>query len=64
MQTFDGRTFELTSYDGEVFETRWQSTENHLLHLKMTFRSDRESRVVAVAVPLIPDIAPQRFVRE
>jgi hypothetical protein len=35
-----------------------------LLHLTMKFRSDREGRVVAVVVPLIPGIDPHRFVRQ
>jgi CubicO group peptidase (beta-lactamase class C family) len=64
VQTYDGRSFPLQPYDGETFGTRWQSTENNLLHLPMRFHSDKEGRVVAVVVPLIPGIPPQRFVRQ
>ena len=63
-QTCEGRTFPLEPYDGETLATRFKSTENSLLHLPMTFVSDAEARVVAVNVPLIPGIAPQRFVRQ
>jgi CubicO group peptidase (beta-lactamase class C family) len=63
-QTYEGRTFLLEPYDGETMATRFQSTENHLLNLTMTFETDTEGRVVAMTVPLIPGIAPQRFVRE
>ena len=62
-QTYEERTFALELYDGETFATRFQSTENHLLHLAMTFETGEEGSVDAVIVPLIPGIPPQRFVR-
>jgi len=49
---------------GETLATRFQSTENSLLHLPMTFVPDAEGKVVAIKVPLIPGIAPQRLVRQ
>jgi CubicO group peptidase (beta-lactamase class C family) len=64
IQTFEERTFPLEIYDGETFATRFQSTENYLHHMAMTFESDIEGRVEAMTVPLIPDISTQRFVRE
>jgi CubicO group peptidase (beta-lactamase class C family) len=64
IQTFEERTFPLETYGGETFATRFQSTENYLHHMAMTFESDIEGRVEAVTVPLIPDIPTQRFVRE
>jgi len=38
-QTYEERTFPLEQYDGETFATRFQSTENHLLSLTMTFET-------------------------
>lgn len=63
-QTCEGRTFPLDPYDGEMLATRFHSAENSLLRLTMTFVPDAEGKVVAVSVPLIPGIAPQRFVRK
>ncbi len=63
-QTYEGRTYPLEPYDGETLATRFQTTENNLLHLTMTFEADVDGRVVAMTVPLIPGIPPQRFVRE
>ncbi len=63
-QAYDGRSFPLEPYNGDTFGTRWQSTENNLLRLTMRFHSDKEGHVVAVEVPLIPGIPPQRFVRQ
>ncbi|MHC4520250.1 MAG: DUF3471 domain-containing protein [Planctomycetota bacterium] len=64
VQTYEGRTFPVAPYDGETFETRFRSTENSLVHLTMSFQSDTQGRVVAVTVPLIPDIPKPRFVRQ
>lgn len=63
IQTFDNRSFTLKPYDGEVFESRFQSTENSLLPMKFEFRADADGNVVAVYIPLVPDLTPQRFVR-
>ncbi len=63
-QTYDGRSFEVKPYNGETFVTRYQSTENHIHHMTMTFESDGKGRVVAVRIPLVPGIETPRFVRE
>ena len=63
-QAYEGRSFPLEQYDGETFATRFQSTENSLLHLTMTFEVDDEGRADAVIIPLIPGIPAQRFLRE
>ena len=60
---YEGRAFPVEPYDGETLATRFQSTENHLLHITMQFESDAADQVVAVLIPLIPGIPPQRFVR-
>ncbi|MEN9224717.1 MAG: serine hydrolase [Thermostichus sp. HHBFW_bins_43] len=62
-QTYDGRTYPLEPYNGETFSTRFQSTENRLLPLSLSFESDAEGEVVAVRIPIVEDIAPPRFVR-
>lgn len=64
VQTYDGRSFPVTPYDGEKFETRFQSTEHSLLYLTIEFSSGINGSVVALNVSLIPDLPPQRFVRE
>ncbi len=61
-QTHEGRTYPLVPYNGETFTSRFQSTENRLLDMTFTFESEQES-VVAVCVPLIPDIPTPRFVK-
>ncbi|MCF2970851.1 serine hydrolase [Synechococcus sp. Nb3U1] len=62
-QTYDERTYPLDPYQGETFSTRFQSTENRLLHLSFTFETDAEGLVVAVRIPIVEDIPPPRFVR-
>jgi CubicO group peptidase (beta-lactamase class C family) len=64
IQTYEERSFALETYDGETFATRFQSTENNLLHLTMTFEPDPEGHVEAAIIPLIPGIPAQRFMRE
>ncbi|MCJ2544142.1 serine hydrolase [Thermostichus vulcanus] len=62
-QTYDQRTYPLDPYNGETFSTRFQSTENRLLHLSLTFETDAKGQVVAVRIPIVEDISPPRFVR-
>ena len=62
-QTHEGRTYPLVSYNGETFAGRFQSTENRLLDMTFTFESDAQGHIVAVRVPLIPDIPTPRFVK-
>ncbi|MBY6192156.1 DUF3471 domain-containing protein [Microbulbifer agarilyticus] len=64
VQTYDGRTFDLVPYNGETFATRYQSTENHLHHMPMTFESNSDGEVIAVRIPIVPGIEPPRFLRE
>ncbi len=64
LQTFDGRSFPLEPYDGETFETKYQSTENHLHHMTMTFESGTDDRVDGVRVPIVPGIAPPKFAKQ
>jgi CubicO group peptidase (beta-lactamase class C family) len=63
-QTYDGRSFDVKPYNGETFETRYQSTENHLHHMTMAFETDDDGKVIAVRIPIVPGIAPPRFVRK
>lgn len=63
VQTYDGRSFEIKPYDGEVFETHFQSTENHLHHMTMTFESDADGKVITVRIPIVPGIEPPKFVK-
>ncbi|MBV7328485.1 serine hydrolase [Chloroflexi bacterium TSY] len=63
-QTYDGRTYPLVPYNGDTFASSFQSTENRLLDITFTFESDEQGHVVAVCVPLIPDIPTPRFVKE
>lgn len=62
-QTYDQRTYPLDPYNGETFSTRFQSTENRLLHLSLTFETDAKGQVVAVRIPIVEDISPPRFIR-
>lgn len=62
-QTYDGRTYKVSPYAGETFETHYQSTENHLHHMTMTFESDDSGKAIAVHIPIVPGIKPPRFVR-
>ena len=62
-QTYDGRTYPLLPYNSPTFASSFQSTENRLLNMTFTFESDSQGTVVAVRVPLIPDIPTPRFVK-
>jgi CubicO group peptidase (beta-lactamase class C family) len=62
-QTYDDRTYPLEPFHGETFSTRFQSTEDRLLHLTLSFETDADGKVTAVRIPIVEDIAPPRFVR-
>jgi CubicO group peptidase (beta-lactamase class C family) len=63
-QTYEGRSYPLVPYNGNTFASSFQSTENHLLNMTFTFESDSQGSVVALRVPLIPDIPMPRFIKE
>ena len=62
-QIYDGRRFELRPYNGNTLATRFQSTENNLLEMVMTFGGYADSQFNFVDVPIVPDICPPRFTR-
>ncbi|MEM7126506.1 MAG: serine hydrolase [Chloroflexota bacterium] len=67
-QSYDGRTFPLVPYNGNTFASHFQSTENHLLNMTFTFETTApdqatQSNIVALRVPLIPDIPTPRFTK-
>ncbi len=62
-QTHDGRRFDLLPYNGNTLATRFQSTENNLLRMPMTFGGYSDSKFNFVEVPIVPDIGAPRFMR-
>ena len=62
-QVYDGRRFDLLPYNGNIFATDFQSTENNLLKMIMTFGGYDDSQFNFVDVPIVPDICPPRFMR-
>lgn len=62
-QTYEGRSFPVEPYCGETFATRYQSTENRLIRLILSFVSDAQAEVVAVKIPIVPGIEPPCFSR-
>ncbi|MEZ4658988.1 MAG: serine hydrolase [Caldilineaceae bacterium] len=63
-QTFDGRTFPLTPYNGDTLESRFQSTENRLLEMTFAFASNAQGNISTLRVPLIPDIPTPCFTKQ
>ena len=62
-QRYDDRSYPLEVYKGDTFASRFQSTENHLEHITLSFESDVTGEVVAVRIPIVPGIALPRFSR-
>lgn len=60
-QTYDGRSYPMQPYNGDSFATHYQSTENRLLDMVLTFECDGQRDVVCLRVPFIPGIEVPRF---